>query len=247
VRACAGAVLLLVGSIAATAEAKEALLHRPHRHAKHQHAVHKEPYRALPKKPAAPARAQVQDDDVEVIEDVEGGDSKEAPTAGAPGDSQKSTAAGEPNKLSPLEWLSHLHAALVHLPLAWVLLLALCDATALLGRRLELLRPGLYLCGLAVLSFIPAVATGLLRFSYLPHDTAADAAQGLLHRNVMYGAAAALTLCFAVRAWHRERFEGRPLKFYVVMLTVAVGLTLAGGHLGGTLVYGDDFLSFPKL
>ena len=145
------------------------------------------------------------------------------------------------------EWLSHLHAALVHLPIAWVLLLALCDATALLGRRYELLMPGLYLCGLSALSFIPAAATGLLRFSYLPHETAADAAQGLLHRNVMYGAAFALSLCFAVRVWHRSRFEGRPLKVYLVMLMAAVGLTVAGGHLGGALVYGDDFLSFPKL
>jgi uncharacterized membrane protein len=163
------------------------------------------------------------------------------------GDSPKNTAAGETHRISILEWLSRLHAALVHLPLGWVLLLALCDATALLGRRYELMMPGLYLCGLSVLSFIPAGATGLLRFSYLPQATAADAAQGLLHRNLMFGAAAALAICFAVRVRYREHFEGRPLQVYLLFLMVAVGLTLVGGHLGGALVYGDDFLSFSKL
>lgn len=143
----------------------------------------------------------------------------------------------------PLETFSRLHPAVVHMPVAWLWLLFLTDIAALaLGRR-ELLTAGIYLAVLTLLSFAPAVATGLLRLEHLPQDPAAMA-PALIHRNIMLIGAGLCTVFLTLRLWRRNRLAGVTRWIYLLLVTATLFVITVGGHLGGKLVYGDDYLPF---
>ncbi len=66
--------------------------------------------------------------------------------------------------------IGKLHPALVHFPIAWVMLVQVMDLAAIVSRRKEWTTVGLYLLMLACLSFIPAAATGLIRAGAMGKD-----------------------------------------------------------------------------
>jgi uncharacterized membrane protein len=171
----------------------------------------------------------------EEVEEVEAVEPAEADAEGKNGEEKKEGGI--------FEVVGHLHPAVVHMPIGWLVLLFLLDLAAFLLNRPELLPAGPWVGLGVVLSFIPAAITGLLRFDGLPQDPEA-AAPALLHRNVMYGC---LILCIAalvMRVMNRNELEGRTKWIYLGLVASACLTVTIGGHLGGQLVYGNDFLPF---
>ncbi len=214
-----------------------------------KHAPAKAPAPRAAKTTPTPARPAEPVEEVEMLDEpspaaapAAKGISPQPPSAAPAAATAKSDEPGN-KPHSGLEWLSRMHPAVVHLPIAWVILLFLTDAAALLGGRRELSAAGQYLGAATLLSFVPGIVTGLLRFSYLPQEPGA-VEPALFHRNIMYVAAGLIFSCVALRLWQRNDLQGRWVWVYMVQLTIATALIALGGHLGGALVYGDDFLPF---
>jgi uncharacterized membrane protein len=175
------------------------------------------------------------DEGVEEVEEVEV-KPLEATKAAGPG--------AEPRGAADLA--GRLHPLLVHFPIAWLLLLLLLDLVTFGLRRRSWERAGRWLLLLTALSFAAAIVTGLLRAAGMPiegpvverlsqHRTAALVAGGLCL------AAAALRGLALARGW---TLAG-PLKAIYLLLVVLAALgVMVGGHLGGKMVYGEEYLPF---
>lgn len=236
VATCAFVVVTIIGVGAAPAWSK-----KPHHkdHTKHHAEITPTPT------PTPAAKPEEKVEQVEAVEAVEPTADQKTATPGAAGAGGADSPA--PAKQDePLGWFgiaAHLHSAMVHLPIAWLMLLLLTDLAAWgLGRR-ELTQAGLYLNGLALLSFIPAVATGLLRLTQLPQDPQ-NLEPAVLHRNIMYGCAALTAVLLGLRLLRKNELTGAVKWLYLALLALTVALVSLGGHLGGKLVFGDDFLPF---
>jgi uncharacterized membrane protein len=141
---------------------------------------------------------------------------------------------------SGLTLLGRLHPLLVHLPIGWLLLLLLVELVALRrpGDGVERLARLLLLGTVAVC--LPAVVTGLLRADELPGDGAV-----LDHRNLMLAFSGALLVALSLRWIGRAHPLPRWRRAAIVLLlVVALGLLVVGGHLGGELVRGEAYLPF---
>ena len=209
---------------------------------KHKHpAKHPAPAAAKHTPAAAPSPAEEKVEKIEEVEAVEPVDAKGETDAG--GGDKPEGAPKSDAPLGPVDYVGHLHSAMVHLPIAWVMLLLLVDVAAWGFGRMELASAGFYLNGLALVSFIPAAITGLVRVTQLAQD-AESLAPALLHRNIMYGCAALCAALLGIRVKAHNKLDG-PIKWvYLALLAITVGLVSFGGHLGGKLVFGDDFLPF---
>lgn len=145
-----------------------------------------------------------------------------------------------PPKLGWSQLLGRLHPLLVHLPIGWLLLLLLVELGALrpaAGAGWQRLGRGLLLATLLVV--LPAVVSGLVRASALPPDPLMT-----LHRNVMLALVALLALALPLRLGGGERPPHWRRLGYLALLFGAVALLLWGGHLGGILVRGPNYLPF---
>lgn len=134
-------------------------------------------------------------------------------------------------------FIGHFHGGFAHLPIAWLILLVLADVAYLFVGMGQLARPSYILGWLTMLSFIPGIATGLMRFSALglPPDSTQEA---LLHRNLMFAAFIVLSLALLVRWRSGNDLRGFGQRAYVVLVLGSCGLTVASGFLGGRMVFG---------
>lgn len=145
----------------------------------------------------------------------------------------------ESQEPSLVEQLSHLHPMVVHMPIAWLLLLVFVEW--LLVWREDFLsdtaRIGLW--ALTMVSFIPSLATGFL-FSEFVYEGSADEvlAPILDHRNQILISAGFLALGWFIR---RKRPTGPTTAILLTFSMVAMGI---GAHSGGLLVYGEDYFPF---
>ncbi|RJO74291.1 MAG: DUF2231 domain-containing protein [Myxococcales bacterium] len=138
--------------------------------------------------------------------------------------------------------LGRLHPPIVHFPVAWLLLLALIDAATFLFAR-PWTTGGYYLGFLALLSFIPAAVTGFLRYNAL--GLAGDAHElAETHRNIVLTAFALLLVAVILRARKKNRLDGAARWVYLALVFAATLAVSLGGHLGGKLVFGAEFLPF---
>ena len=186
---------------------------------------------ALAQDPREPPGEVEEVEDLEVVEVVE----PNGAGAGAPEAAARSTGLAE--------LAGRTHPLLVHLPIGFLLLLLLLDVAGLALGRDAFRAVGPWVGGLTVLSFVPAAVSGLLRYAYPPYDRVYD---GLVyaHRNVMLVTAALMAVAFALRLSRRNRLAGAWKAAYLVLLVGAVALLTYGGHLGGKLVFGEDYLPF---
>lgn len=134
-------------------------------------------------------------------------------------------------------FLGYFHSALIHLPIGWLLLVVLSDvAFFVLGSASTLGNLSRPLLGLTILSFIPAIVSGLMRFESLGLAPE-DAAPALFHRNLILGAFAALVGAWAIRYFYHLR--GRPLVAYLLLIIAAFSLVSFAAHQGGEMVFGE--------
>ncbi len=129
------------------------------------------------------------------------------------------------------ELAGRMHGAAVHLPIGGILVLLSHEVINILGwLRLDT-RLSLWL---TLGSFVPAIATGLLRAQELDSDALIEAS---VHRNVMILAFTLVCVAGLVR-W-RSQWYGT----YVAILLVALVVLSAGGHLGAEMIHGHEFFT----
>ena len=130
------------------------------------------------------------------------------------------------------------HSALVHLPIAWLLLLVMVDGLGLLLGRESYQSIGKSLLALTVFSFAPAVASGLARVEATELEGESLEA-ALEHRNLLFGALALLIASTAMRFKGFSDHPGPKRHLYLICIVLALLLTGYGGHLGGKMVFGE--------
>jgi uncharacterized membrane protein len=180
---------------------------------------------ALAQTPPAPAAA----DDIEEVDDVV--EVKAAPAVATAG----------PAGVSDL--LGRLHPAVVHFPIAWLLLLLLLDLGAFVLRRDACERCGVVVLAVAVASCLPALASGLLREDHVGSAPGMADLVGV-HEGLMFAVTGVAALALALRLARRNRLAGGWKAAYLALVAAAAVLVGVGGHWGGKLVYGKDFLPF---
>lgn len=182
--------------------------------------------------PTAGKKKAKDDDEVEELDETKI-EVVKTPKSPGPGSKRKS--------LSLSRLIGHLHPALVHFPIAWLVLLVLFELYLVSARRSDLDNWGLALGVLTLLAFAAAVTTGLIL---------GDGAKGrhlaavVRHRNVELFALGALLVALGLRLARRRAFEGALRWVYLAILFAATGLCLYGGHLGGKMVFGNNYLPF---
>ena len=127
-----------------------------------------------------------------------------------------------------------LHPALVHFPIALWLAAVLWDLAGAWSRD-PLLRQMSYWClALGLAAALPTIVTGLVEFlSIQPGHPALDVATA--HMMTMLCATAAFGASWAIRAAAGAASD--PSMWALLLGFLGAGLLLAGGWLGGTLVY----------
>jgi uncharacterized membrane protein len=204
-------------------------------------------------RPAAPSGAQeiekveevdVGEVDVEEV-DVEEVEPGQVPGAGAGSGSQAVPFAPGQQQEEPGLWalVGRMHPALVHFPIAWLVLLLVVDLRTLAFRREGWERLGLYLLVGTTLAFVPTVATGLLRADELPQN---ERTLSLIaeHRNLAYITGGVVLAALVLRLARRNRLEGLWRWAYLALIGAAAVLVLWVGHRGARMVFGVDFLPF---
>jgi uncharacterized membrane protein len=154
-------------------------------------------------------------------------------------------AAGSPSSEAPpvLELAGKLHPALIHFPIAW-LLLALLFELLVFGAGLVSLEPaGRLTLTVAALSTLPAVITGLLRASAVASRPGAMELIGV-HRLLAFSVLALSVGLAVLRLWRHGRISGAARILYLGLVSTAAALVLATGHQGGKISFGESFLPF---
>lgn len=138
-------------------------------------------------------------------------------------------------------FLGRLHAAVVHFPIALITMAAFFELLSVLRRRQERSEAA-FLCITFGASF--ALVAALFGWINGDHETHGRAVQETLfwHRWTSVGAtvSASLAALFAL-GWRNVSLRTS----YRWMLFLAAALTTVGGHIGGTMIYGEDYLLEP--
>ncbi|MFH1068716.1 MAG: DUF2231 domain-containing protein [Candidatus Glassbacteria bacterium] len=140
--------------------------------------------------------------------------------------------------------IGRFHPVVIHFPIAWIMLLVLVEFVALLTGSAGLSRYGKVLAVLTLLSFLPAITTGLILAG--AHASDPDFLKlGYLHRNFNISAGIVMLAALAVRLKMSDESTGRKRLPYLLLVVAATGLVVVGSHLGGMMVWGEDFLPLP--
>lgn len=182
-----------------------------------------------------PATALDDDQEIEDIEEVEDLAVVTSQTA--------QPASG--SKYSLVEMIGHFHAALVHFPVAWTLLLFLVELWRRLFRR-DLERSLMFLMwGLVAASFLPAAITGMIVASHGIYSQSAEAlAEAMEHRNIMLGAMSVIFVAIGFGFSARSGTAKWRDWLYLGLLGLGFVILGFGAHHGGILVHGASYFPF---
>lgn len=181
------------------------------------------------------------DDDDDDVESVEAAPS----AAAAPGGDAVQVGAQSDAGWTVKKLWAHMHAAVIHLPIAWLMLWAACEALALLWPHPWLVTSGLPLGLITAVAFAPSVYSGLMRLEELSGGQSGyDTAPALLHRNLLLASWTLVVVALALRLFNAPQRSGKLRMLYLLLVFGSFTLTAYSAHLGGVLVYGDDFFPF---
>jgi uncharacterized membrane protein len=182
---------------------------------------------------AAAKAAAAADDDVEEVEDV----------AVVPAAANPAQAEADARRGGWADVIGRFHNAVVHVPIGWLLMVLVLDLLALVAGRRELEAAGLWALGGTLASFVPGIATGLLREDFVAQT---PDVQGLVgtHQALILAAAGVATAAFAWRLAFRRDLAGARKGAYLALIAVAAALVAVGGHWGGRVAWGRDYLPF---
>jgi uncharacterized membrane protein/mono/diheme cytochrome c family protein len=153
------------------------------------------------------------------------------------------TSVREPNP--PLvDLAARLHPVLVHFPIALLFVAAGSECLRLIRRNTKVSPVSIACCLIGAASAAAAAGSGWINAATQIHDSSQQQAVDL-HRWVGL-AAAALGVLGASLAIALRRNPGRRVSLiYAAVLTLAAAGSGVAGHLGGSLVYGEDYLADP--
>jgi uncharacterized membrane protein len=138
--------------------------------------------------------------------------------------------------------LGRLHPMVVHFPIALLTVAALVEVLHVVRRRPVPSEAGTYCLAFGVVGALAAVCLGTLNAG---HQTVTGEAARALERHQVMGwismIAATAALATGVRA--RRARQARTAVTYVVLVIATSAVVSATGHLGGGLVYGEDYLT----
>jgi len=141
------------------------------------------------------------------------------------------------------EFLGRLHPAVIHFPIAWLVLLLGIEGIALATGGAGWSRAGRVLLFAACISFLPAIATGLIHASHQGSDP--NFLQLMEpHRNLNIASAILCLGALPLGFRQRETLRGPRGWVYIGLIAASTLLVLIAGHLGGKMVFGENFLPF---
>ena len=141
------------------------------------------------------------------------------------------------------EMVGRLHPAFVHFPVAWIVILIIFEIIALRSKDPNWSRASFVILFLTVLSFIPALTTGFLL------EETASGGPGFhdlleLHETLNITAACILAAGFLIQLFLVR--DNSPLwkRAYLACIFISTGMVLFSAHVGGKMVYGENFFPF---
>jgi len=135
------------------------------------------------------------------------------------------------------------HPALVHIPIGMLIALLLVELVPIIRPGLDMGKAGLLLSPFTALSFIPAAVSGLIRAQEVFADREPSPLL-LEHRNLMIAAFSAILAASVICFVKRAGLKGTLRLVYLALIVVSLILVGLGGHHGGQLVYGEDYLPY---
>ncbi len=142
-----------------------------------------------------------------------------------------------------IEYLGRFHSAVVHFPIAWLILMLMVDFGTFIIGKSEWSKLGFGILIVTVASFVPALVTGFV--------TAGPVSPGseiyslmILHRNLNLSVVILCTLALAIRAAYRNKIAGTGKWVYLGMIFSSAITIAVSSHLGGMMVHGVDFFKF---
>jgi uncharacterized membrane protein len=138
--------------------------------------------------------------------------------------------------------LGRLHPMIVHFPIALLTAAAVVEAWHALRRRPVPTEAGTYCLAFGVAGAVAAVCLGTLNAS---HQSVTGEAATALERHQVMGWISTMAAMAALGAGQMARRAGgfRTMAAYVGLLLATGAVVGATGHLGGGLVYGEDYLT----
>jgi uncharacterized membrane protein len=140
------------------------------------------------------------------------------------------------------ELIGKFHPALIHFPIAWLVLLLAVEIGAVVIGGDMWYKAGRLLLAAATLSFLPSLVTGFLHASYQGSDPAFLELM-LPHRNISI-ASAILCLAALLLARRPEPLTAAQGWIFRGLIAASTLLVLYAGHLGGKMVFGENYLPF---
>lgn len=134
-----------------------------------------------------------------------------------------------------IEWLGRFHPLLVHLPIGFIVLLAILEWLALRPQWKELNAATRVILALNIPASVASVVCGWL----LALDGSYESGALFWHRWLGTGVAVACLILWMLRQRGWQSGYRRSVWATVVLLAIA-------SHFGGSLTHGDSFLSWPK-
>lgn len=134
--------------------------------------------------------------------------------------------------------IGRFHPALVHFPIAWLVLLLLVELAMLVPRWGQGTDLGRWLAPLTLASFLPAAFAGFFRAAELAGKQAA-AAPIAAHRDLALIAAGLVLGAVLIRLCRRNHLAGAHRALYLLLVGAALATLAVAGHLGGKLAHGQ--------
>ncbi len=143
-------------------------------------------------------------------------------------------------------WVSRLHPAVVHFPIALVVAALVAEVTSFFMQKENMRSAARYCLVLAVFGGLMAGLTGWLKFWCGPSTGVIDP-DTQSHR--LAGTISGFWIVLMCIAGFAAKSHPKPWMVWSFRLILLIGVGLVGfaGHLGGALVYGKDYLSFADL
>jgi uncharacterized membrane protein len=150
-----------------------------------------------------------------------------------------------PEEVRPtaLELAGRFHPMLIHLPIAWLILLALAELFNPVGRQTSWRQPILYLHALVLVSFLPAGVTGFILAAHSGTDPE-FLKLVIPHRNLNLAGAALCLISLVLRIRAGRDVHGMTRITLLGLTLCSVSAVLIASHYGGKMVYGEGFLPF---
>jgi uncharacterized membrane protein len=141
------------------------------------------------------------------------------------------------------EILGRLHPAVVHFPIGWLMMVVIIDMVAFILGKDEWASWGLYVLIGTVLSFAPAIFTGFLNASSLSPDSPSLSLMET-HRNLNLLVAVLCAAALVLRIKKGNALEGGSKWSYLGLILISAALLALSGHIGGKMVFGENYLPF---